>query len=115
MLMKTTGASIVSAVLVFSVASSALAASSKVTTKEDLAKKKVTEISCEDFNGLDETFKPTVVAWAAGYEQGESKPDKVAVDISGVEKVVPFVVEACRKEPKASFWEKAEAELKKVF
>lgn len=113
MLMKTAGASIVSAVLIFS--NLAMAETSKVTTKEDLAKKKVAELSCEDFNGLDATFKPTVIAWAAGYQKGDSKPDSVAVDIDGIEKVTPFVVEACQKEPKASFWEKVEAELKKVF
>lgn len=115
MLMKITGAAIISAFVVFSAANVAVAESSKPTTKEALAKKKVDKISCEDFNGLDETFKPTVIAWAAGYRQGETKPDSVAVDISGIEKVMPFVVEACKKEPKASFWDKADAELKKVF
>lgn len=112
MLMTTAGASIVTAVLILS---NVAMAESKATTKEDLAKKKVAELSCEDFNGLDESFKPTVIAWAAGYQKGDSKPDSVAVDIDGIEKVTPFVVEACQKEPKASFWEKVEAELKKVF
>jgi acid stress chaperone HdeA len=103
--------SIVSALLVVSVASFAAAE----TTKADLAKKKVDQITCEDFNGLNETFKPTLIAWAAGFRKGDTKPDKVAVDIDGIEKVTPFAVAACKSEPKASFWGKIDAEMKKVF
>ncbi|WP_378941219.1 HdeA/HdeB family chaperone [Mesorhizobium sp. ANAO-SY3R2] len=115
MLMKITGASIVSTLLVLSAAHFALAEAAKPTSKEDLKKKAVAEITCEDFNGVEETFKPAVIAWAAGYKQGEKKPDDVAVDIAGIEKITPFIVEACQKEPKASFWKKAEDEIKKVF
>ena len=35
--------------------------------------------------------------------------------IDGIEKVTPFVVVACKSEPKASFWGKIDAEMKKVF
>jgi acid stress chaperone HdeA len=108
---KIVSTSIISALLVVSVASFAAAE----TTKADLAKKKVDKITCEDFNGLNETFKPTVIAWAAGFHKGDKKPDKVAVDIDGIEKITPFVVTACKNEPKASFWGKIDAELKKVF
>lgn len=111
MLMKSTGATIISAIVIASAAGFAVAA----TTKADLAKKKVEEITCEDFIGLDESFKPTVVAWAAGFRQGDTKPDKVVVDIDGIEKVTPIVVAACESEPKASFWGKVDAELKKIF
>lgn len=115
MLMKATSASIVSAFLVLSATQMALAEAAKPTSKDDLKKKAVAEITCEDFNGVEDTFKPAVIAWAAGYKQGEKKPDAVAVDIAGIEKVTPFIVEACQKEPKASFWEKAEGEMKKIF
>ena len=108
---KIASTSIVSALLVVSVANFAAAE----TTKADLAKKKVDQITCEDFNGLNETFKPTLIAWAAGFRKGDTKPDKVAVDIDGIEKVTPFVVAACKSEPKASFWGKIDAEMKKVF
>lgn len=111
MLTKLTVTSIISALLVVSVAGLAVAE----TTKADLAKKKVDQISCEDFNGLNETFKPTVIAWAAGFRKGDTKPDKVVVDINGIEKVTPFVIDACKNEPKASFWGKIESEMKKVF
>ena len=111
MLKKTTGTMFISAIVIASFAGFAVAA----TSKADLAKKKVQEITCEDFNGLDENFKPTVIAWAAGFRQGDTKPDNSVVDIDGIEKVTPIVVEACTNEPKASFWEKVDAELKKAF
>lgn len=115
MLMKSTGISIISALLVVSTASFVAAEAAKPTNKEDMAKKHVEQITCEEFNGLDESLKPTVIAWAAGYHQGDKKPDKVVVNIDGIEKVTPFVVEACKAEPKASFWDKTKAELKKIF
>lgn len=115
MLMKSTGISIISALLLVSSAGFAAAEAAKPVTKVDLAKKQVEKITCEDFVGLDEALQPKVIAWAAGYHQGSTKPDKVMVDISGIEKVTPFVVEACKSDPKASFWDKTKAELKKIF
>ena len=79
----------------------------------EMAKKPLASVTCEEFNALDESFKPTVIAWAAGYRQGEKKPDVVAVDVRGVEQITPVVVDECRKAPTTSFWSKVEAELKK--
>ncbi len=36
------------------------------------------------------------------------------VDVGGVETVVPFVVEECKKAPKETFRQKAKAEMKKL-
>jgi acid stress chaperone HdeA len=36
------------------------------------------------------------------------------VDVEGVETVIPFVVQECKKAPKESFWEKVKAEWKKI-
>jgi acid stress chaperone HdeA len=80
-----------------------------------LPKKAVDKVTCEDFNGLDDTFKPKAIAWAAGYQQGQKKPDVVVMDIDGVEKITPIVVDACAKTPHASFWTTVESELKKIF
>lgn len=116
MFKKIAGVSLVSAFAIMSVAGIAMAETAKATTKEDLAKKKVSEITCEDFNGLDESFKPTVITWITGFHVGDDKDsDETVIDVDGIEKVTPFIVEACQAEPKASFWKKAEAELKKVF
>ncbi len=141
MLMKSASASIVSTFLVLSATQFALAQkepakptskepqtepakptskepqteAAKPTSKEDLKKKTVATISCEDFNGVVASFKPTVVAWVAGFKQGDKKPDAVTLDIQGIENVTPLIVDACKKDPKASFWTKAEDELKKIF
>ncbi|GJE79757.1 acid-activated periplasmic chaperone HdeA [Methylorubrum thiocyanatum] len=82
---------------------------------EKLASKPLEKVTCEEFNGFEDTFKPKVVAWAAGYKQGQKKPDAVAIDIAGVEKVTPLIAEECRKAPAASLWSKIDGELKKVF
>lgn len=114
MFKKIVGASLVSAFAIMTLSSGAIAQTA--TTKADLAKKKVSEITCEDFNGLDELFKPTVITWITGFHLGDEKDaDETVLDVDGVEKVTPIIVEACKAEPKASFWKKAEAELKKVF
>lgn len=83
--------------------------------QEKLASKPLEKVTCEEFNGFEDTFKPKVVAWAAGYKQGQKKPDVVAIDIAGVEKVTPLIAEECRKAPAASLWSKIDGELKKLF
>ena len=82
---------------------------------KELASKTVDKVTCAEFNGFDESFKPKVIAWAAGYRQGQKQPDAVAIDIDGVEKVTPIIVEECRKAPTATLWSKIDAEMKKVF
>lgn len=81
----------------------------------ELAKKPIASVTCEEFNALEETFKPNVIAWAAGYQQGQKKPDVVAIDVQGVDRITPVVIDACAKAPTTSLWSKIEAELKKHF
>ena len=77
------------------------------------AKKPLAKMTCEDFVGLDETFQPKAIYWAVAYGK-HGQPEAEAVDVEGVETVVPFVVEACKKAPKESFWQKVQAEWKKL-
>ena len=76
------------------------------------AKKPLAKMTCEDFLGLDESFQPKAVYWAVAYGKG-GKPEADAVDVEGMETVVPFVIQECQKAPKESFWQKVEAEWKK--
>jgi len=76
-------------------------------------KKSIDKITCEEFTGLEESYQPTYVAWAWGYNQGQSEPSSVVMDVSGVEQLTPYVVDACQKEPKASFWSKVRSKLQK--
>ena len=78
-----------------------------------VAHKPLAKMTCEDFVGLDETFQPKAVYWAAAYAKG-GKPEAAVLDVDGIESVIPFVAEECRKAPKASFWEKVKAEVKKL-
>ncbi len=82
-------------------------------THKAAAKKPLAKMTCEDFVELDESFQPKAVYWAVAYGK-DGKPQAEAVDVEGVETVIPFVVEECKKAPKESFWEKAKAEWKKI-
>jgi LysM repeat protein len=85
----------------------------KSATHQTTAKKPLSKMTCEDFVGLDETFQPKAVYWAVAYgKNGEPAAD--AVDVEGIETVIPFVVQECKKTPKESFWQKVEAEWKKL-
>jgi acid stress chaperone HdeA len=77
------------------------------------AKKALSKMTCEDFVGLDETFQPKAVYWAVAYGK-HGEPDAEAVDVEGIETVIPFVVQECKKTPKESFWQKVKAEWKKL-
>jgi len=77
------------------------------------AKKPLGKMTCEEFLVLEDTFRPKVVYWAAAYGKG-GKPEAAVLDVEGTEKVVPIIVEECKKAPKASFWQKLKAEVKKL-
>jgi acid stress chaperone HdeA len=116
MLNRAAGTALCATVAIALVAGAGLAqTSSPTTTKAPIPRKPLSSITCQDFTGIDETFKPRVIAWAAGYQQGRKTPDQVTVDLEGVEKIMPVVVDACTREPQASFWQKVEGELRKIL
>jgi acid stress chaperone HdeA len=81
--------------------------------QSDSAKKPLGKMTCEDFLGFEENFKPKVVYWAVAYGQG-GKPESAGVNVAGIEKMVPVLIDGCKKAPKESFWEKVKAEVKKL-
>lgn len=85
----------------------------KSSSHHAAAKKPLAKMTCEDFIGLDETFQPKAVYWAVAYGSN-GQPEAEALEVDGVEAVVPFVIEACKKTPTESFWQKVKAELKKL-
>ena len=96
------------------VVAAALAASSTVAfAQSDGAKKPLGKMTCEDFIGLEENFKPKLVYWAVAYGQG-GKPESAGVNVAGIEKMIPVLIDGCKKAPKESFWEKVKAEVKKL-
>lgn len=81
--------------------------------RQSATHKPLAKLTCEDFVGLDESFQPKAIYWAAAYgKHGASEGNMV--DVEGIETVVPVIVDACQKTPKASFWEKVKAELKTI-
>lgn len=83
----------------------------------EASKKPVSKWSCEEFLAVEGDFQPKVVYWASG--QGKGKPG--VVDIEGTEKVVPMVIDDCKKTPTNTFmqslknaWRSVEAEAKKI-
>lgn len=69
--------------------------------------------TCEDFVAVQDQFKPKVVYWATAYNKG-GKPEASVLDIEGTEKVTPAVIDACVKNPKASFWQTVKGEWAKL-
>jgi mannose-6-phosphate isomerase-like protein (cupin superfamily) len=85
----------------------------KSASHQASAKKPMSKMTCEEFVGLDESFQPKAVYWAVAYGS-KGQPEAEAVEVDGVEKVVPFVVDECKKAPKETFWQKVQAEWKKM-
>lgn len=75
--------------------------------------KPVKSWTCEDFIALNESFKPTAIGFAEALNKND-KPEDAVLDINGTEKVIPLVIEACKKAPKESFIGKVKSEWKKV-
>ena len=54
-----------------------------------------------------------MVYWAVAYGKG-GKPQSAILDLEATEKVMPVLIDECKKAPKESFWQKMKAELKKL-
>lgn len=99
----------------FVIASCVLAAQAAVAD----TKKPVSKWTCEEFLAVQDDFQPKVVYWATAKAKS-GKPDSV-VDIEGTEKVVPVIIDDCKKAPSDSFltklrnaWRAVEADAKKL-
>ena len=75
---------------------------------------KPAKMTCEDFFELDEVARPKLVYWAEGVNR-KGKPEDAVFDVETTDRLVPVLVEVCKKEPKESFWKKAKVEFKKIF
>ena len=95
------------------IAATLVAGSSGALAQTSAAKKPLGKMTCDDFLGIEESFKPKVVYWAVAYGKG-GKPESAGVDIEGTEKIIPAIIEVCKKAPKESFWQKLKAEIKRL-
>ena len=95
------------------VATTLLASPALVFGQSSSSKKPLEKMTCEEFVGLEDSFKPDAVYWAIAYGE-DGKPESAGVNVEGIEQTVPVVIEACQKTPKESFWQKAKAEFTKL-
>jgi acid stress chaperone HdeA len=75
-------------------------------------KKPLAKMTCEDFIGLENTVQPQVVYWAVGYRRGRA--ESASVNVEGIERIIPVIIDGCKKTPKESFWQKVKSEVKKL-
>jgi len=95
-------------------ATAALIATSVVAFAQSSGvKKQLGKMSCEDFLAVEDNFKPKVVYWAVARAQS-GKPESAGINVEGTEKMIPVLIDTCKKAPKESFWEKVKAEVKKL-
>jgi acid stress chaperone HdeA len=76
-------------------------------------KKPVTKWTCADFLGVEDDFRPKLIYWATAQAKA-GKPEVATINIEGMEKVIPIIIEDCKKAPQDSFWQKLEAGRKRV-
>ena len=76
-------------------------------------KKPIAKWTCADFIGVEDTFKPKLIYWATAQAKAD-KPEVATINIEGTEKVIPIIIEDCKKAPQDSFWQKLEAGWKRV-
>lgn len=69
---------------------------------------KPTEMTCEEFLSYDEVTRPEIVFLSEGMK-GKAKAKDTVVDVDRISTLVPVLVEDCKNEPKASFWQKLKA------
>ncbi|CDZ76206.1 putative acid stress chaperone HdeA precursor [Legionella massiliensis] len=86
-----------------------LAAETDKTSSDSATKaKQANRMTCEEFLALDEVYRPKVIYWTAGKVKKGNTED-INVLISGTEKLVPEIIEECKKNPKESFWQRVKS------
>lgn len=91
----------------------AILASVFATSVQADAKKPMSKWTCDEFLAVDDQFQPKVIYWSSAQSKS-GKPGASIVDIEGTEKVVPMVIDDCKKAPQESFWGKLKDAWKKV-
>ncbi|MBC6558710.1 acid-activated periplasmic chaperone HdeA [Citrobacter braakii] len=98
---------IISVLSVFALTSTAYATNTAKNTKP------VNSWTCEDFLAIDESFQPTAVAFAEALN-AKNKPEDAILNVDGIEKVTPLIIQACKEDKTLSFKEKVRSEWKKL-
>ncbi len=89
--------------------SSPTASSTSSTTSSSMPQKQASKMTCQDFLVMDESFQPKVIYWTVG--KIKNKKETVDIMVSGTERIVPEIIEDCKKNPKVSFIQKVKSHL----
>lgn len=76
-------------------------------------KKPIKSWTCEDFIAVDESYRPTAVGIAEVLNK-KGKVEDAVLDVDGIEKVTPIIIDACKKDTQSSFITKVKDEFKKL-
>ena len=68
------------------------------------APQKLTEMSCEEFLGLDGENKLKIVYWVDGFSK-KGLHVVAEIDIDKTDQLIPALIAECKETPSASFWE----------
>ena len=63
------------------------------------AKKPVALWDCQDFLGVQESYRPIVISFAEALNN-KSKPEDAVLNVEGITTKTPLVVKACNENPK---------------
>lgn len=63
------------------------------------SKKPLAEWQCQDFLGVQESFRPVVVSYAEALNN-KGKPEEAVVDVEGISSRTPMLVKQCNENPK---------------
>ncbi len=78
------------------------------TTEMLKSGKNIEKITCKSFNALDESFKPQAVGYAVDYGK-RARPKDFVMDVSGVEKITPVVIDTCKAHPERPLLDRVKA------
>lgn len=76
----------------------ALTPAAAAPAKKPAPAKTAEKITCSEFIALDDDFKPTAVSFVLGYDKAK-RPEAKDVDVSGINRIVPVIIDTCRARP----------------
>lgn len=77
-------------------------------------KKPVNKWTCEDFLVLDTTYQPTAIGVSIALNMNNKGMENQVIDMQGIEKITPIVVQECKKDKKQSFKKTLHTEWAKI-
>jgi len=73
---------------------------------------KPARLTCEEFLSFDDMTRPKIVYWSEGLTRKDN-PDGAVFDVDMTRSLVPYLVEECTKQPRASYWKTMQDTLKR--